>query len=157
MLRDDIHSRKAARGAVRAVQALLAVPGVAEVLEGLAAYTQNHFARVSRLQRSAYLLDYTLASMDVLTPAAGDAAVSGAGSGRESSDAPPQPSTPPQHPANATAVEDLVQPASSPVDQPSGKEEAFDAAGKEQQKREKKKRQSAAKKRRKSEADASLG
>jgi Utp13 specific WD40 associated domain len=50
------------------VQALLAVPGIAELLDGLAVYTQNHFSRLGRLQRSAYLLDYTLASMNALLP-----------------------------------------------------------------------------------------
>lgn len=65
-------------------QALLAVPGIAELLDGLAVYTQNHFARLGRLQRSAYLLDYTLASMNtLLPPSSGDtgatAAVDAAG------------------------------------------------------------------------------
>jgi Utp13 specific WD40 associated domain len=44
------------------------VPGVAELLEGLIAYTQRHYARVDRLVRSSFLLDLTLASMNVLQP-----------------------------------------------------------------------------------------
>lgn len=102
-------------------QALLAVPGIAELLDGLAVYTQNHFARLGRLQRSAYLLDYTLASMSVLlTPAAGDEDDDlGGAKGFEmhevigaedrfaacgavaAIDAPPSPSTPPQQEGGA--------------------------------------------------------
>ena len=44
-------------------QELLAIPGVGEIMEGLASYSQRHFARVDRLARSTYLLDYTLAAM----------------------------------------------------------------------------------------------
>ena len=44
------------------------MPGIGELMEGLAAYTANHYTRLRRLQRSAYLLDYTLASMNVLLP-----------------------------------------------------------------------------------------
>ncbi len=102
------------------VQALLGVPGIAELLEGLTAYTQNHYTRLGRLQRSAYLLDYTLASMNVLLPPGGDAGGAefdaggdgfaagdhlGVGdgdmddalpNGAAELDAPPSPATPPQ-------------------------------------------------------------
>lgn len=36
-----------------------------EIMEGLASYSQRHFARIDRLARSAFLLDYTLAAMKV--------------------------------------------------------------------------------------------
>lgn len=132
---------------------LLAVPGVAEILEGLTVYTQNHFARVARLQRSAYLLDYTLASMDVLTPAAGDTFAPQEAALEQLSDPPPEPTTPPQVPDGEAEDGAEQQPVSQPAEQ-------FVSVGtpdKEQQKRDKKKRQSAAKKRRKSEAAASTG
>ena len=54
------------------------MPGIAELLDGLAVYTQNHFARLGRLQRSAYLLDYTLASMNTLLPPGGGQLVAAA-------------------------------------------------------------------------------
>lgn len=72
------------------IQVLLAIPGIGDLLEGLAAYTQNHHSRVARLQRSAYLLDYTLASMDVLTPTTNVA------NADAEADVPPRPGTPPQ-------------------------------------------------------------
>lgn len=116
---------------MRCTQALLAVPGIAELLDGLAAYTQNHFARLGRLQRSAYLLDYTLASMNVLRPPAADGAsadgnIAGFGLGHVGGfaisevtgedghgedgvgsaivDVPPSPATPPQQEAAAVEV-----------------------------------------------------
>lgn len=39
-----------------------------DLLEALASYTQRHFVRVDRLVRSSFLLDYTLASMNVVMP-----------------------------------------------------------------------------------------
>lgn len=45
--------------------ALLAVPGAGELLEALAAYSSRHLGRVERLLRSSFLLDATLASMQV--------------------------------------------------------------------------------------------
>jgi U3 small nucleolar RNA-associated protein 13 len=48
--------------------AVLAVPGVAALLEGLAPYTQRHLARADRLVRSTYVVDYVLGAMHVLTP-----------------------------------------------------------------------------------------
>lgn len=51
-------------------QVLLQVPGMQDLVEALASYTQRHFARIDRLVRSSFLLDYTLASMNVLMPEA---------------------------------------------------------------------------------------
>ena len=42
-----------------------------DLVEALASYTQRHFVRMDRLVRSTFLLDYTLASMNVLMPSAG--------------------------------------------------------------------------------------
>lgn len=42
--------------------------GVGELLEGLLPYSQRHYTRVDRLQRSTYLLDYTLTGMSVIEP-----------------------------------------------------------------------------------------
>jgi len=47
------------------MQALLAIPGVGSLLEGLASYSQRHFQRMDRLARSAFLLDFTLGSIRV--------------------------------------------------------------------------------------------
>ncbi|KAL0037148.1 hypothetical protein WJX79_002653 [Trebouxia sp. C0005] len=52
-------------------QTLLKIPGMQDLVEALASYTQRHFARMDRLVRSSFLLDYTLASMNVLTPEGG--------------------------------------------------------------------------------------
>lgn len=49
-------------------QALLAVPGVGALLDALGAYSARHAARLDRLRRSTFLLDYTLAAMRVLAP-----------------------------------------------------------------------------------------
>lgn len=49
-------------------QVLLKVPGMQDLVEALASYTQRHFVRMDRLVRSSFLLDYTLASMNVLMP-----------------------------------------------------------------------------------------
>jgi hypothetical protein len=46
----------------------LQIPGVREVLEGLLPYTQRHFGRIDRLNRSAFLLDFILSSMNSLIP-----------------------------------------------------------------------------------------
>ena len=53
------------------LQALLKVAGMQDLIEGLASYTQRHFARMDRLVRSSFLLEYTLASMNVLMPEEG--------------------------------------------------------------------------------------
>lgn len=50
------------------MQALLSLPGVQDLLEALVSYTQRHFVRIDRLVRSSFLLDYTLASMNVIMP-----------------------------------------------------------------------------------------
>lgn len=42
--------------------------GIGELLEGLIPYSQRHYTRVDRLQRSTYLLDYTLTGMSVIEP-----------------------------------------------------------------------------------------
>ncbi len=42
-----------------------------DLIEALASYTQRHFTRMDRLVRSSFLLDYTLASMNVLMPEGG--------------------------------------------------------------------------------------
>lgn len=50
---------------------LLKIPGAPDLLEALLSYTQRHFVRMDRLVRSTFLLDYTLASMNVLMPDVG--------------------------------------------------------------------------------------
>lgn len=52
------------------MQALLQLPGMQDLVEALASYTQRHFVRIDRLVRSSFLLDYTLASMNVIMPEA---------------------------------------------------------------------------------------
>ena len=49
-------------------QSLMDVPGIEELLAGMAAYTQRHIARMDRLLRSSFLVDYTLARLQVVTP-----------------------------------------------------------------------------------------
>lgn len=41
---------------------------MAELLEGLIPYSQRHFSRIDRLERSTFLLDYTLIGMSVIEP-----------------------------------------------------------------------------------------
>ena len=53
------------------LKVLLKVPGMHDLVEALASYTQRHFVRMDRLVRSSFLLDYTLASMNVVMPEAG--------------------------------------------------------------------------------------
>lgn len=38
------------------------------MLEGLIPYSQRHFTRIDRLERSTFLLDYTLTGMSVIEP-----------------------------------------------------------------------------------------
>ena len=52
------------------LQVLLSLPGMQDLLEALASYTQRHFVRIDRLVRSSFLLDYTLSSMNVIMPEA---------------------------------------------------------------------------------------
>lgn len=47
---------------------LVEMKGVGELLEGLLPYSQRHYTRVDRLQRSTFLLDYTLTGMSVIEP-----------------------------------------------------------------------------------------
>lgn len=57
-------------------QELLKVPGLQLLLEGVAPYTQRHFARADRLLRSTYVVDYVLGAMSVLSPEEGQEGVS---------------------------------------------------------------------------------
>lgn len=47
---------------------LTAVSGIGTLLEGLQAYTSRHYSRINRIIQSTYLVDYTLATMNVLVP-----------------------------------------------------------------------------------------
>ncbi|XP_047980468.1 transducin beta-like protein 3 [Salvia hispanica] len=49
---------------------LVEMKGIGELLEGLIPYSQRHYTRIDRLQRSTYLLDYTLTGMSVIEPEA---------------------------------------------------------------------------------------
>ena len=51
---------------LRSLDELSAVPGAADVVAALRAYTQRHFARAGRLLRGTYLLDVALAGMGAL-------------------------------------------------------------------------------------------
>jgi hypothetical protein len=51
----------------------LGTPGARELFDGLLAYSERHAARMDRLLRASYLLDYTLAASGVLLPGEGDA------------------------------------------------------------------------------------
>ncbi|XAR71526.1 hypothetical protein NMG60_11017839 [Bertholletia excelsa] len=47
---------------------ILQIRGIGELLEGLIPYCQRHFSRMDRLERSTFLLDYTLMGMSVIEP-----------------------------------------------------------------------------------------
>ncbi|KAM7467570.1 hypothetical protein LguiB_015132 [Lonicera macranthoides] len=47
---------------------IVEIKGIGEVLEGLIPYSQRHFSRIDRLERSTFLLDYTLTGMSVIDP-----------------------------------------------------------------------------------------
>lgn len=49
----------------------LKMKGVGEVVEGLIPYSQRHYSRIDRLERSTYLLDYTLNGMSLIEPETG--------------------------------------------------------------------------------------
>lgn len=49
---------------------MVEVKGMGELLEGLIPYSQRHFSRIDRLERSTFLLDYTLIGMSVIEPEA---------------------------------------------------------------------------------------
>lgn len=84
---DRAHSSASAREAslhydLLSRQALLAVPGVGALLDALGAYSARHAARLDRLRRATFLLDYTLAAMRVVAPGGeGLEAIEGSGLG----------------------------------------------------------------------------
>ncbi|KAL3497681.1 hypothetical protein ACH5RR_040413 [Cinchona calisaya] len=47
---------------------IVEIRGIGELLEGLIPYSQRHFSRIDRLERSTFLLDYTLTGMSVIEP-----------------------------------------------------------------------------------------
>ncbi|CAI9095529.1 OLC1v1031510C1 [Oldenlandia corymbosa var. corymbosa] len=47
---------------------IVEIRGIRELLEGLIPYSQRHYSRIDRLQRSTFLLDYTLTGMSVIEP-----------------------------------------------------------------------------------------
>ncbi|CAI5462234.1 unnamed protein product [Closterium sp. Yama58-4] len=49
---------------------LMQIPGIGEILDGLQPYTQRHLARLERVLRSSYLVDYSLAALTMLQPTA---------------------------------------------------------------------------------------
>jgi U3 small nucleolar RNA-associated protein 13 len=52
----------------RRPEELLALPGSAALIDGLAPYTARHFARADRLLRSTYLADFVLGALSALAP-----------------------------------------------------------------------------------------
>lgn len=48
------------------IERVVEIPGAEDILTGLLAYSQRHYARMERLQRSACVLDYMLGAMGVL-------------------------------------------------------------------------------------------
>ncbi|CAK9138413.1 unnamed protein product [Ilex paraguariensis] len=47
---------------------IIEIRGIGELLEGLIPYCQRHFSRIDGLERSTFLLDYTLTGMSVIEP-----------------------------------------------------------------------------------------
>nr|XP_043621391.1 transducin beta-like protein 3 [Erigeron canadensis] len=47
---------------------IVEMKGIGELLEGLIPYSQRHYSRIDRLERSTFLLDYTLNGMSVVEP-----------------------------------------------------------------------------------------
>ncbi|KAL8159910.1 hypothetical protein V2J09_001447 [Rumex salicifolius] len=47
---------------------IVKIKGIGELLEGLIPYSQRHFSRIDRLERSTFLLDYALVGMSVMEP-----------------------------------------------------------------------------------------
>ncbi|MFS8019054.1 putative small-subunit processome, Utp13 protein [Helianthus anomalus] len=45
--------------------------GIGELLEGLVLYSQRHYIKIDRLERSTFLLDYTLNGMSIVEPETG--------------------------------------------------------------------------------------
>ena len=52
------------------------VPGIKQLVESILPYSERHYARLERLQKASYLLDYTLRAMKTAT--AGDAGLKSA-------------------------------------------------------------------------------
>ncbi|KAL7145954.1 hypothetical protein ABFS83_06G008900 [Erythranthe nasuta] len=50
---------------------IVEMKNIGEVIEGLIPYSQRHFTRIDRLERSTFLLDYTLTRMSVIEPEKG--------------------------------------------------------------------------------------
>ncbi|KAL2556453.1 Transducin family protein/WD-40 repeat family protein [Forsythia ovata] len=47
---------------------IVEIKGIGELLEALIPYSHRHFSRIDRLERSTFLLDYTLTGMSVIEP-----------------------------------------------------------------------------------------
>ncbi|CAA0813117.1 Transducin family protein / WD-40 repeat family protein [Striga hermonthica] len=47
---------------------IVEMKGIGELLEGLIPYSKRHYSRIDRLERSTFLLDYTLTGMSVIEP-----------------------------------------------------------------------------------------
>ncbi|KAL6508204.1 hypothetical protein OROHE_021746 [Orobanche hederae] len=47
---------------------IVEMKGIGELIEGLIPYSRRHFTRIDRLERSTFLLDYTLTGMSVIEP-----------------------------------------------------------------------------------------
>nr|GEV76421.1 transducin beta-like protein 3 [Tanacetum cinerariifolium] len=50
---------------------IVEMKGVGELLEGLIPYSQRHYTRIDRFERSTFLLDYTLNGMSMIEPETG--------------------------------------------------------------------------------------
>jgi len=48
------------------LQRLKGVPGAGALVDGLASYTERHFARVDKLVQASFLIDYTCAAMSAI-------------------------------------------------------------------------------------------
>ncbi|KAF9162975.1 U3 small nucleolar RNA-associated protein 13 [Actinomortierella ambigua] len=51
----------------RKVSDVEAVPGIKDLLDGLAPYSQRHFQRIEQLAVRSYIVDYTVQAMDLMT------------------------------------------------------------------------------------------
>ena len=47
---------------------LRTVPGVKQLVESILPYSERHFARLERLHKASFLLDYTLRAMKTAVP-----------------------------------------------------------------------------------------
>ncbi|MFS8019061.1 putative small-subunit processome, Utp13 protein [Helianthus anomalus] len=50
---------------------IVEMKGIGELLEGLILYSQRHYIKIDRLERSTFLLDYTLNGMSIVEPETG--------------------------------------------------------------------------------------